>query len=832
MKELELLKRKLEREKAARKQAEQILEAKALELYTANESLRKLNESLEDLVQVRTKDLQESEEKYRNVIENASDIIYTTDKDGFFTFINPKGVAAFGFHLDEIIGKRFVDFVLDDYKQDLFEYYTKIRKDNIGSDYFEFPIRSKDKEIHWIGQNVNRVEDQNGSFYYNAVARDITLRKTAEEKLAIAQTALTQSEVKYRSVLENLELGLMEVDLEGKIIRVYDHFCRMTGYEKEELIGKDAIKTLLVEEFEHLLRSQDANRTNSESGVYEVQLRRKDGKHIWVLISGAPFYNSKGEVIGSLGVHYEITDRKDLEQSLQVARHKAVEAQKAEQQFLAHMSHEIRTPLNAIIGMTHLLKETSLEEKQQEFVDILGDSASLLKGLVSDILDISKIDSGVIEKNETTFDLSNLANRLIQTFKSRAFDKGLLLESKIVESDASFVISDKQWIHQILINLISNAIKFTSKGSITLSIQRIKKNGKKAVFYFEVSDTGIGMNPDEVKTVFSSFKQANKKIRTDFGGTGLGLSIATRLVSLLGGQLEVKSEMGKGSSFFFSLPMETAENQIKKSVAFDELDLVKNNKVKLLVVEDNIMNQKYISTLLNKWNIAFDIAENGKIAVDKCATFKYDLIFMDLSMPVMDGYEATNMINAQPGAKVPIIALTASTFLSKKELALNSGMTDFLAKPFTPEELSGILQKYLSGNNPQSNGKKDVREVITLDMASLENLYKGDQEYALEMFNTYKMVINPELDTLESLVEKDQMESIKKQLHKIKPMFKMVGLDSIYADCESLYSRIGNSDIIEVKMSAKKIIQEAKMTFTLIDSEIKRLEESLKQTND
>ena len=846
MSELELLKRRLERERTARKQAEQILESKALELFKVNESLQKLNESLESQINQRTQDLQKSEEKYRNVIEQATDIIYSTDEEGYFTFINPLGSNAFGFSQKDILGKRYIDFVPDEYKTGLFQYYTNMKEGDAESDYYEFPIKSKSGEIHWIGQNVNRITSESGEIYFNAVARDITLRKKTEKELEELRQALLQSEVKYRSVLENMDLGLMEVDTNGKIRRVYDKFCWMTGYTKDELIGKDAVETLIVEEYEDIIRNQDNNRLEGQSEVYEVQLRRKDNKHIWVLISGAPFYNSDGDIIGSLGIHYDITDRKILEQNLIVERQKAIKAQQAEQQFLANMSHEIRTPLNAIVGMSHLLKDSDLNEKQNELVEILSDSASLLKGLVSDILDISKIDSGMAESNESSFDLAELATSLVKTFGHRAAEKGLSLIPKIECLNSCIVKSDRQWLNQILINLLGNAVKFTAKGEIHLIIKKLKNNDKNDVYYFEVKDTGIGISEKEVKIVFSSFKQANTKVRREYGGTGLGLSISSRLVSLLGGELYVDSEEGKGSRFYFSLSLKSSVGEALKPINIHEYKLDTGRKVRILVVEDNLMNQKYILTLLSKWKIDYDIADNGAIAVEKFKLNHYDIIFMDLSMPVMDGYEATSIIRSLQGKQVPIVALTASTFLSKKELALKSGMSDFLAKPFTPDDLSQMIKKHLSaevevvgvqkGDIKEEHGKlinideNNIKERtaddsrIEIDRKQLEIMYSTDYAHALDMFKTYKEVILHEIDTLSSIGYKGSVENVKKQAHKIKPMFLMVGLNSISVCCETIERFTSNEEVLKVQETIAEVKEKAINTLPLIDIEIERLE--------
>jgi len=767
MTELELLKRKLERERIARKQAESILESKALELYDANESLKKLNDSLEEKILNRTKALQESEHKYRNVIDQASDIIYTCG--------------------------------------------------NI-SDYYEFPIRAKSGSIHWIGQNVNRIEQEDGRFIYNAVARDISLRKQAESDLEKARLALTQSEYKYRTVLENMDLGLMEVDKNGVITRVYNQFCKLTGYTEDELIGKNAMSTFIVPEFKDILKKQDLNRLNKQPGVYEIQIQRKDGKHIWVLISGTPFYNENGEVIGSLGVHYDISDRKDLENNLKVAQQKAVKAQKAEQLFLANMSHEIRTPLNAIIGMSHLIGDTNLDIKQREYIDILSNSADILKGLVSDILDISKIDSGIIEKTESEFMLSDLISRLVQTFKHRANEKGIKLISINETEDNLIVSSDRQWLNQILINLLSNAIKFTNDGKIKIIVKNISDHDDFKTIYFEVSDTGIGINDNEVKYVFNSFIQANNTVRKNYGGTGLGLYISSKLVSLLGGELEVESKEGEGSKFYFTLNINSGYKTNNSFHAIDENIIQSFNILKILVVEDNIMNQKYILSLLDKWEIKYSIANDGQQAVEKVKQNNYDLVFMDLSMPVMDGYEATKIIRSLDKIKIPIIALTASTFLSKRQLALQSGMTDFLAKPFVPEDLYQMILKYSQSKLPEKGDSS-----ININEKTLKDLYGNDVQYKLEMFELYIETIDNELDLLMSYLKFDRRNELSKQAHKMKPIFSMVGLNEISDLVEELEKGMLNKNITELKNKCDFVKSQIVISMPKVKEEILRL---------
>lgn len=826
MDEIKLLQKKLLREKEARKQAEEILEQKALELFKANEDLKKLNDSLEEQIQNRTLELQESEKKYRSVIEQASDIIYSVDDEGYFTFINSLGLEAFGYENDIILGSRYIDYVVDEYKEIVFHYYTNLKEKNIKQDYYEFPIISKSGKIHWIGQNVNRIEASNGQFYYNAVARDITERIKAQKSLEKARTALIKSDIKYRSILENMDLGLMEVDLNGTITKVYDRFIEMTGYSSDELIGKNALDTLIVKGYEDVLKQQDQNRLKGESGVYEVKIRRKSGEEIWVLISGAPFYDENEKIQGSLGIHYDITQRKNLEQDLEVAKEKAVKAQQAEQQFLANMSHEIRTPLNAIIGMSHLLKDSQLDVEQSEQVEILMSSASLLKSLVSDILDISKINSGQIDKNNTSFYLEPAIEEIIKPWSIDKLNDRF--EYEIGFPKDLMVHTDKQWLSQIITNLLSNAFKFTKKGQIKLTTKLIADSVDSIEIYFEVHDTGIGMSSEEMDLIFKPFKQANRKVQSQFGGTGLGLSISNKLVDLLGGKLLVESKIGQGSKFYFTIPLE--KSQSAKDYQTKQLDFSMMRKTNVLIVEDNIMNQKYISALMNKWEINYDIANNGVEAIEKFNSRPYHIIFMDLSMPLKDGYETTQEIRSFPnGKEIPIIALTASTFKSKKQLALEAGMTDFLGKPFSPTELSNILIRYAPIINKTEKSEKTFIFHPQLDQNALVELYQNDLQYANEMFLTFNAIIENELDVLHKATNDQELGKIKKQIHKMKPTFKMVGLTSIFNTFEEIEREVLDSDFALVKNKiddAKKVIQQS---IPIIRSVMSKLNDELNE---
>lgn len=824
--EIDLLKKRLERERLARKQAEAILEQKAAELFEANTQLVALNENLEEEIKLRSKELADSELRYRRLVEKASDIFFNIDHSGRFTYMNATGIHRFGYEVEEIIGHYFSEFVPDSHKKDLILHYADFMSSDRTADYKEFPIKSKSGDVFWMGQNVNRLHDEFSNSYFSAVARDISKRIEVEEELAKTQSALLKSEVKYRSVIENMRLGLLEVDTQGVIIRSYDRFNQMLGYQAGELEGKLANKILITEESESAIEAQDKNRIEGESGVYELKLKKKSGEDIWMLISGTPFYNEHGEVAGSIGIHYDITAEKILKNELELARQAAVKAQKAEKQFLANMSHEIRTPLNAIIGMSHLISDTPLSGEQNEYVDILISSAGILKNLISDILDMSKIDAGTLVLQEKTFSIEKDVSSLVRSFLHKSKDKAVKYSYYIDPGIKHQIVTDQQLLNQVLLNLYSNGDKFTEKGKVSLDVSIVEETPTNLILLFSVTDTGIGIDKDEVKSVFDEFKQANQSIRSKYGGTGLGLSISKKLLNLMGAEIELESNLGKGSRFYFELSVKKGKPLKDEITSGAKLGFTphKGPSKLVLVVEDNKLNVKYLTRLLEKWNIDFVVKPNGQEAVDYCSSNFPDLILMDLQMPVMDGFEATKIIRkmSNANATIPIIALTASTFLSKKQMAEQVGMTDFLSKPFTPDQLSAKIKIYLEESSIDVEDASDSHYLSELDVKYLQSTYGSDTSYALDIFETYLEIIDDEIKTLSEVIDGAD-ESLKAHLHKIKPIFTMVGLAHISGMIQDMEDNLQNAEKANLSKQYDAVIAETKKFSSIILLQIERL---------
>ncbi len=796
--EIVVLKRRVDRERLARRHAESILEQKALDLYYANKELRVLNENLEFKISERTRALQTSQTRLAALISNLHSGILVEDELHRIVLVNQMFCDMFNLSLspNELVGMNYAQF--SEKFKDLFEDSNTFnqrlktilkRKKSVVNE--KLPLRDgRVLERDYVPILLDG--QYNGHLWQYS---DVTKEHYDQENLQ-------RSEEKYRGIIENMELGLLEVDNQGLIIRSYPRFCAMTGYKEAELIGKNAFYVLIPPEYYAILEQQAIDRSKGIGNVYEVELIKKDGSRIWVLISGAPIFDLDGSIVGSIGIHYDITYQKNLQTELEEARERAEEAQKAEKQFLANMSHEIRTPLNAIIGMAHLLYDTHPTAEQKEYLSVLKNSAEILRGLISDVLDLSKIRSGNFEIQNNEFDLASLVGAMVKTFQMCHEDKALEVELKLDPGLQNFVIGDDLMLNQILINLIGNAEKFTQKGKITVSV-RIKSKSKNRInVEFKIADTGIGIPKEKHDLVFKSFRQVDGDIKRKFGGTGLGLAITKQLVEMQGGSIRLKSQLGKGTTFTFNVFYQETDKKItQEERAISEEERLDVAGYRVLVVEDNHMNRKYISTLLTKWQVDYQMAHDGLEGFELACHEPFDLILMDIQMPEMDGYEATNAIRGTVGLnqETPIIALTASAMVSQKDKALLAGMNDYLSKPFKPSQLFEKLKLFYSEKQEKikempihteggETGTSATSFVFNqrLDTALLTEFYGDDLSYARDMFDIFLTTVMPEYAMLKEQVVAENTPEVGRLAHKLKPTFAMVGLPDLELKMEAI----------------------------------------------
>jgi PAS domain S-box-containing protein len=498
-------------------------------------------------------------------------------------------------------------------------------------------------------------------------------------KRQIAETRKAQSDQRLLDIIESLNLGMARYDLEGRLTQVEPRFAEIFERKEDEMIG------LRSSDFSvrHDLETGSPIEFYLTSKVFESPYRKSSGELTWMLCTTAPLFDEAGRVEGGVIVVFDISARKKLEQEMIEARKAAEAGLELRKTILANVSHELRTPVNAIVGMSALLASTSLNDQQREYLKTMRFSSDGLLVLIDDLLDVSRIEAGKVELEELEFSMQENFSELTKSLRLRAEEKGLLFEWNLDERIAPRLLGDVHRLNQIITNLIGNAIKFTPQGKVRLEITQVGESNEMQGIRFSVIDTGIGIAAERQTAVFQAFAQEDNSTTRKYGGTGLGLSISKRIVEMMGGELKLTSEKNAGTTFSF-------EVQLKKSA--EGSVVVKEFKPNLegsriLLVEDNKVNQFLANALLKSWNAQVDISEDGLDALDRMRNVNYDLVLMDLQMPIMDGFEATEQIRNELNSKVPIIGLSANALNGERERSLEKGMNEYVSKPFQPEVL-------------------------------------------------------------------------------------------------------------------------------------------------
>lgn len=539
------------------------------------------------------------------------------------------------------------------------------------------------------------VKDQNRNYLEML---PITIDNAINHKKDRERLAAVEKEVeKLMWAVSKTDNSLVIATEEGKIEWVNEGFERLTGYTLAEVTGSfgdNVVKNTLSglnPKSEHFIEMMNTLKSVS----YESKNYSKSGKEYWVLTTLTPIIDKEGTIKKIIAVDSEITARKEAEKRMMEAQEEALRLAKIKEEFLANMSHEIRTPMNAIMGMSQLLSETELNEKQQKYLTSIQFASDNLLALINDVLDLAKIEAEKITFEKIPFSIKELIEKLVDIMRPKIDEKKLIVQINIDEKFPELVIGDPYRLNQVIMNLVSNSVKFTKKGGITIEAIFEKETPAEVTVRYRVTDTGIGIAKENITKIFEHFTQAESEITRKYGGTGLGLTIAKKLVENQGGIIDVESELGKGTTFSFTLNFEKAllgqKNYLDKKNVKDLKSI--SGKI-VLLVEDNDLNTMVATEFLEKSGLIVAHAANGIIAVNMAQEKKYDFILMDLQMPEMDGYSAAKKIKANSSsanAATPIIAMTAHAMQGEKEKCINAGMTDYISKPLQKDKLIELL---------------------------------------------------------------------------------------------------------------------------------------------
>ncbi len=644
------------------------------------------------------------------------------------------------------------------------------------------------------------------------------LQKSVEDKLIIANRELAfQKEEKEKRAAElgnaNYARSLIEASLdplftintEGKIMDMNNASINVIGKSRKALIGTD-----FFDYFTEPKKAREGYQQVFAKGfVADYPLTIKDHKLTDVLFNGSIYKDEAGNVLGVVVVARDITEQKIFEKELteakifaelattiaedaqskaEAAMRIAEDAVKAKQQFLSNMSHEIRTPMNAIIGFTKVVLKTELSAKQKEYLTAIKMSGDALIVLINDILDLAKVDAGKMTFEKTPFKMAMSIAAMLHLFETKIQEKNLELVKEYDNNIPEVLIGDSVRLHQIILNLVSNAVKFTNEGKITASVRLQSEDAENVLLEFAISDTGIGISENKLDKIFENFQQASSGTSRLFGGTGLGLAIVKQLVESQGGETNVKSKIDEGSTFSFTLSFKKT-----KEAAEIENGLVEVNKeikdIKVLVVEDIALNQLLMKTLLDDFGFERDIAGNGKIAIEKLQTKVYDIILMDLQMPEMNGFEATTYIRNVMKLSIPIIALTADVTTVDLAKCKAVGMNDYIAKPVDERllysKIVGLIKKTTVKlvENVMDKNKK----VKCIDLEYLMHRTKSNPTLMMEMISLYLEQTPPLIKAMKESFDEKDWQTLYAAVHKMIPSFSIVG---IHTDFEAMAKKI------------------------------------------
>jgi PAS domain S-box-containing protein len=726
-----------------------------------------------------------------SLIEASLDPLVTINTEGKITDMNEATANITGMTREELTGSDFFDYFTEPQKAR--EVYQEVFAKGSVADS-PLTLRHKEGKLTDVLFNGSVYRDDSGNVQgVVIVARDVTAQKLAS---------------KYaRSLIEASLDPLFTINLKGKITDMNLASVNITGVPREYLIGSDF--------FNYFTEPQKAREVYQEvfanGYVADYPLTIRDGKLTDVLFNGSVYKDDQGNVLGVVVVARDITEQKRIATELTEAivfaelatafaeeakikaetlMRTAESAVKAKQQFLSNMSHEIRTPMNAIIGFTKVLLKTEVSAKQKEYLQAIKLSGDSLIVLINDILDLAKVDAGKMTFEQVPFKMAISLSAMLHLFETKIREKNLGLIKEYDHNIPEVLVGDPVRLHQIILNLVSNAVKFTNKGKITIKVHLLSEDTEKVNIGFSISDTGIGIAENKIEKIFENFQQASSGTSRLYGGTGLGLAIVKQLVEAQNGSIKVKSKVNEGSIFSFELSFLKTKAGAEIDLGLLELDSdIKN--ISILVAEDIPLNQLLMRTLLDDFGFECDIAANGKIAIEKLKNKTYNIILMDLQMPEMNGFEATDYIRNIMKSTIPIIALTADVTTVDLAKCKAVGMNDYIAKPVDERllysKIVGTIKKSQQLESYSETNYEGVKKLKCTDLDYLNRRTKSNPALMMEMISLYLEQTPTLINTMKQSLEEKDWKSLYAAVHKMIPSFAIMGISS---DVENMAKKV------------------------------------------
>ena len=760
-------------------------------------------------------------------------ILNATPPDYSISYVNPAVEKITGYTQEEFIEKHSQFFLReDDAQPDL----SALRAALFAGRESQAVLRQqrKDGTLFWAQFTLSPVRDKGGTVtHFIGIGEDITERRNAEQ-------ALRDSENRLQAILDNSPAVIYVKNLNGRYVlvnRVFETLFHVDRTTLRDRTDYDVFPREIASAFR-------ANDQEVLKGKVPVQLEEvaphDDGLHHYISTK-FPLRDTDGAIYGLCAISTDITERKRAQGELERAHQKAEAASKSKSEFMANISHEIRTPMNAVIGMTELALDTELTKEQRSYLTAAHTSANDLLTLINDILDYSKIEAGRLELHAEPLRLREWLDQILQPFRLRAHEKGLLLDLDVEKSVPDAFIGDVVRLRQVLVNLVSNAVKFTDHGDVTVTVKLAEggspengtqpSNASIVQLRFAVADTGIGISKDKQSSIFQAFTQADASITRQYGGTGLGLAISNQLATMMGGRLWVESEPGHGSRFFFSVALAVDPAPVEVTPSRSDAGGVPGRfgpPLRVLVAEDNAVNRELINTLLRKMGHTVEVATNGYQALGALDRQSFDVVFMDVQMPELDGIKATHEIRRReqerartnasaPAPHLPIVALTAHALKGDRENCLAAGMDDYLSKPVRRADLLGAINRVLQRPAEGDATHAGAAAIGHFSRARLLDELQGDESALRRLLSLFLENTPALIDRMRAAIQSGDAGALGMAAHSLKGSLLQIGEPAARAQAQRIEAMASRSELPE----AGRLLGE----FTL---EMKRIMESIR----